>query len=620
MYVDEWGIVNKEQRDLDFWTDSQVQASIRDMLIRSNETSSQPMSRRFRIFIDGLNECSDDNDGERARRDGPLSVLEFVRDLLHSSIPAGIDVGICLSRRMLPDYGALEPQAQLIDVGSYLGGGVTNFFETQLAVAGILDDTLRYDLYQALMERSADGYEWAKLVMEKIQTAAPKLRPDELWKFVAELFNSLDKLCEKTLESIDFQSKVETLELFQLVLGSLRPLTHLELRHAFAFTKEFKYTSMEVWESEYRMPVGINFEKRLHHQSQGLIEIVSQKLGGRQPESEDEARAQVRFIHGSVKVYLLSSKGLSSLVPDFTDAHGRCHLRLFLSCVNAIRAGMDCKGDGNEFLNYAYEFWIHHAREAGILLEDQGVLTSLPIFIRKCKPTKSELLIQETIRYMRLSQAREAILIGKKRNMMLLLATMGCTSLLRHHLAKCSSCRKICTGEEKESLYFETALKNAIKGKREDTARYLLDFRYGEDVNALSPDGTTLLFTACYTGSKEVVQYLLSRRANLLIPSTSYWEFPLHAAIAKRLFHIVELLLESDACDVEEVLKAPQKATHRGWTALHVAVGAGMDLEDMNKMVKVLLAATQNKPGLLGIRDEDGNTPLCLAEKISDQS
>ncbi|KAM0418888.1 hypothetical protein ACHAPT_012153 [Fusarium lateritium] len=444
---------------------------------------------------------------------------------------------------------------------------------------------------------------------------------EELEEFVNRVPQTLDGMYQRTLAAMKVSKDSQILHLFQMALGALKPMTADQLRHALAFITEFKYESIEAWEgSNQGLQPGERFEKRLKQESRGLMEIVTFHGPLVTNEAEREIVEQVRFTQSSFKTFLRGEAGLGCLHPDFsTKLEERCHLFLFRICLRVLDFCRLRGQDNVKVLDYACEFWLCHAQKSDDLLE---TIEELPNFMRNCKTRKASRVIEENIKRLKLAQAKEHVLLESQNSMLVLLATMGCTSLLRQHLQTCLACNEACTSCDAGPLQYRTALNNAIIGRWLDTASYLLELRSQGDINSLVDD-TTLLYDACYFGSKgsasqrlqglEVVRFLISRGADPGIPSSLGYEFPLHVAIALGNKVLIEELLGPQAAKTEELLKARACG---GWTALHVAIESGRPHHERLSVLETVLKFAPKGAGLLELLNDDGNTPMALAEKV----
>lgn len=607
--------------DVDSRTDKELREDITNVILNSKPTRGAE-SFRLRIFIDALNECSGPQVGKSD--DGFRLILRFASELLDKALGAGVDIGICVSRRYFPDYGASEFETKTIELDEPERGLVERFIAQRLEL--LKNPELEFKLLQRLIHRSGDGFQWANLVTTDILDAGERLSPKELIDLIDAVPATFGEMYEQTISRIDFTKEHHTLQLFQLVLGSYKPMTPNQLRHALAFAKEFTYDSIAHWEnSDDKLPEGAKFKTRLHHHSHGLINIVKLRkpitVSGSSPlkQQQYETEEQVRFIHDSVGPFF-QERGLG---PGFMNLKESCHLFLFECCTRALDACSLNKVE-SKFLDYASEFWLKHAREADGLLVDKK---SLPLFMQNCKSRKAKALIDQQVKYLAASQAKEAILLqGQGTTMLVLLATMGCTALLRSHIQNCVDCKSACASYNTKADHYGTALSNALIMRWTDTASYLIREHCQDDINRRSDVGRTPLYTACYFKHEEIVEFLLARGADASLHSSSPYEYPLHAAIAKGYTKLIAMLLRTRDAKTEELLRLRKRypgnrsRKSQGWTALHFAVASEQFPAVKKKVLNTILEFAPRGVGLLDMKDNDGNTPLELAVLVGEEN
>lgn len=201
---------------------------------------------------------------------------------------------------------------------------------------------------------------------------------------------------------------------------------------------------------------------------------------------------QVRFVHSSVKILLRGKYGLCRFHPDFsTKLEEGCQLFLFETCLRILGYCRLRDNDDVKCLDYACTFWLRHAQKSDDILETIG---ELPNFMLDCTTKKATRVIKVTAKSIKMSQARENVFLEDQSGMLVLLANMGCTTLLHKHLQTCSTCKEACTSCDTGT--YRVALNNSIIGRSPDTASYLLETG-SPDINSLH-ENTTLLYETCY--------------------------------------------------------------------------------------------------------------------------
>lgn len=100
---------------------------------------------------------------------------------------------------------------------------------------------------------------------------------------------------------------------------------------------------------------------------------------------------------------------------------------------------------------------------------------------------------------------------------------------------------------------------------------------FGLDINQREKETLeTPLFIACHLNHQDVVQYLLSRKADLEIPEATYGWTPIFAAAVDGLAEVAKLLKEA-GCDL-------QRQDESGWTAMeHACLRGHIDLAEYLK-------------------------------------
>ncbi|KAI9149006.1 Phospholipase A I [Paramyrothecium foliicola] len=620
-----WGKELQAKRDAGLWSNDRLKAAIKRIILENRPARGS----RVRIFVDAINDCS--NQAQVAssshETEGTLDVLQFLSELPAAAASSGIDCAVCVSRQYLPMYGAREPVAKVIDIQKHSKAQVEQYIKQQLS--SLNDKDLEFRLFGLLRQHTANGFLWATVVTQQILERSLSAKVKELEHLASEVPRSLETLYQKGLSATKVSKDSQVLQLFQLVLGALRPLAAEEARHALAFVTTLQYESMQEWEksTEGILP-GSRFENFLQRESGGLIEIAAHERPDAVFELPDTKKdpndiRQLRFIHSSAISFLRGETGLGQQHAHLrTGLDEHCHLLLFKICIHVLDFCRLRGKDDVKFLDYACEYWLRHAQKCGELVNS---LEKLPTFMLSCKTKKTGRLIEEQIKLLHTSQAKESIVLEGQDTMLVLLSTMGCTSLLRRHLQTCSTCQKAIKAEDEESDAYRVALTNAIIGRWNDTASYLLELNPQGDINSLFDD-TTLLYDACYFASlttdpldkaqrMEVVRFLLNRGADPSVASLRGYEYPLHVAIALGNEDLIEELLSTKSATAEKLLKMAR--IHKGWSALHFAVESQRRPRERLSVLQTLLKVAPRGVGLLETLDKDGNTPLALAEKVS---
>jgi hypothetical protein len=615
-----WGRELQSDQDAGLWSNNRLQTTITQIIL-ANSASTDPVSMRYRIFIDAINDCPNDKWTSTCfTPNSQLAILLFAADLASTAQASGVDLRICISREHVPRFGKREPKASIIEVDKCMSGTVDRYIQEQLRK--LEDDDLAFRIHLRLRQKIGDGILWATVVTQGILEMYETATVGEIEQFAEEVTKDVDAVYESILKS---GSNGHMLEFFTIGLGALRPLMADQFRHALAFTEDFRFDSIEDWESSpHGLKPGKMFENRLRHETRGMMEVV--KFGTRfvSGESGRAATDQVRFSNGAFERFLRKKNGLSALAVDSSvSLEKRCHLFLFQVCTRVLDLCSLRGSDTVHMLDYASECWLRHARGCQDLF---STMTELPEFMRNCKSRKTARVIEETIKALRRSQEKEAQLLDRQNTMLVLLSTIGCTSLLRQHLQTCIKCEEACKSDESDPTQLRTALLNAIIGRHFDTASFLLENRANGDINELFSNATVLYdaayFASCGKASDQaqrldLVRFLISRGADPAVHSMMSYEYPLHAAIALGNKLLIEELLKPSAAKAEQLIKLPLKRRGcKGWTALHFAVNSGRTHRDKLSVLRTVLKLAPKNVGLLSLEDAEGNTPIAMAVNI----
>lgn len=649
--VRDWGQKIDANKDPDLSSVELLEELIKRVI--SENKGTLVSEKDIRIFVDGVDECSDAQDDDPPKPetadDGPLWVLQFLQGLLKHTTSAGLDTRVCVSRRPVPEYHTLEPPTKTITLEKYTSVEVKKFVHAKLEA--IEDVYERSRIFRRLEEKWSDDFRWATIVTSKILKHRNNIESAE--RIAAEVPLSHENLYERALSSLKASphKNKDLLKLLQLGLAAWRPLTVEEFRQALAYSVDDPdFESMSEWEgSSVGLLPGTPFEKFIQRESHGFLEITAQQnpsVGLARSNSFEEhldGCSRVSFTHYTVEPFLRSKAGLGEIADKESWLENECHLLLLKICLAILhRCGMEHEADkekGIQLRDYACEFWLRHAQKCRTLPKD----FELPQFLlQNCRRTKTKRLLKEQIKLLNRSGALECLLFEWQDDdepimMAVLLATMGCTELLQRHLEGCKPCKKMLDPivddkmplEDSSSLtQYRAALQNAIMGSWTDTALFLLEQYPLGDINTLF-DQRTLLYHASYFACETLdlaesnkrmkcVSFLLSRGADPTVQSPFWWEYPLHVAIHNDNKNLMKSLFQNATpAQAEAMFKVRRR--RKGWTALHFAVTHDRRAGRPQILENLLEFAPKNV-GLLDMRDEDGKTPLDLAKQAGADS
>jgi len=219
---------------------------------------------------------------------------------------------------------------------------------------------LRYLLNRKLVRRCTNDFLWASVVISDILANIDTLNEKQLLGLIDGLPVSQKDVYERALGAAEGLQGADTLLLLQTVWAAKRPMTADEFRHSLAFNKAFEYDSIAEWEQSLTgFEKGDKFENYLRKESRGLIEI----------HQSSEPESHVRFIHGSVSIFLRDPNSVRS--SEASPWAERCHLALLRTCFHELDTHPI---DPVAFTDYTSENWIYHARDCGDLFDELGEL------------------------------------------------------------------------------------------------------------------------------------------------------------------------------------------------------------------------------------------------------
>ncbi|KAH0556219.1 hypothetical protein GP486_005853, partial [Trichoglossum hirsutum] len=282
----------------------------------------KPPTRGVCIFIDGLDEC-----------DGPLQDhLSFLRRIVtHPAVKSTIK--ICVSSRPVAilcagfqGYPELSlPEETSRDIYNYVHE------KTEYLSQSGEDGDDDFQLLRAEIIQRANGvFLWVSLVVEEL------LKGDAEGDTICELRDrlssippDLDGMYRRILGGIEERYREETRLMLRLILCALHPLTLEEFRFAMAFGSGRSFDSQISTTNSRELVRGDKeMEKRIRSRCGGLVEATT---------IEAEVHATVKFIHESVKDFLLSEDGIRVLELDPNESPVvEGHRYLLRSCIQYL--------------------------------------------------------------------------------------------------------------------------------------------------------------------------------------------------------------------------------------------------------------------------------------------
>ncbi|KAK6838138.1 hypothetical protein PG987_006419 [Apiospora arundinis] len=372
----------------------------------------------------------------------------------------------------------------------------------------------------------------------------------------------------------------------------------------------------------------LKFRKRLSNILLGLVEYENHRPQG----SDNEKDERVQLIHGTVRTYLLE-KGLALLQEDLkADVRPKSHLAILKLCLRVI----DFRDLKSPLGAYAGYFWLKHAQESDALLPTDDTI-DLPRDVYQC-PRRNQLPVLANL-YQEYHKDRllpNTLLIEGEPNLVVLMASAGCSNLVLRHAQRCTLCASKpkggadsnTTAEIPKSDLANRALFQAAVNENVTMIRLFAQHR---DVLRIDPNyvftapdrpfQSSAIYKACYVGHAEMVRELLGMGADIGRATPGGYRTGLHAAAACShvavlgvIFDHASRQLGQDSSRYLLSLTAGVSDVGEGSTALHVAVYYGSA-----DSVRCLLQRLEDKVDeaewdeVLGLRTLDGKTAVDLA-------
>ncbi|KAJ3472658.1 hypothetical protein NLG97_g10812 [Lecanicillium saksenae] len=264
-----------------------LKESIKAVII-ANKKSLNEKETGIRIFVDGIDEHLDLIQGHDSTAEEmdehcqPLQILRLLWELLVDTHSAGIDISVCVSRRHMLQYQGLDPPSVNVELEEYTDAEIERMLKSTLTC---LSDPKRENVILRLLKLTGTrNFCWAGHAVKEIMRLGADFQPDDVLQLIpAELKNHSDMYKHALAAQTSDESRDQLHRLLQLRLGTMRPLTADEFRHAMAFVEEdkFRHESVLHWEESDRRRSAGKFPGLLHEASGGLLE--TQRCGGAEP-------------------------------------------------------------------------------------------------------------------------------------------------------------------------------------------------------------------------------------------------------------------------------------------------------------------------------------------------
>ncbi|KAK8016653.1 hypothetical protein PG993_014842 [Apiospora rasikravindrae] len=600
------------------WTIPSLQSATEEIL--SNLTSA---NTEVRIFLDALDECCKDDIDE---------VLSHLRRLVTKK---GERIKALVSARDMSKYENFLPEsAKTLVVHENNTKDICAYTEDEVQR---LPEAARNRLAKTITQRAKGVFLWVRLVVAIVKKDVTFLTPDEVLERVGDLPDGILHIYDRIVAGCPDDQRKDAVALLQLVVFSQKPLSLQQMMQAFAFL-----TMKEPTEAAYRSRLAslsdqpgseLNFRKRLSYILLGLVEYENHGPYGLDNETDE----RVQLIHGTVRTYLLE-KGLALLQEDLkADVRPKSHLAILKLCLRVI----DFRDLKSPLGAYAGYFWLRHAQESDALLPTDDDI-DLPRDVYQC-PRRKQLPVLANL-YQEYHKDRllpNTLLIEGEPNLMVLMASAGCSNLVLRHAKKCTVCASKPRGgpdnntttEIPKSDAADRALFQAVANENVAMIRLFAQhrdvlpidpnyvFSAPDSGTGLSPFQSSAIYKACYVGHAEMVRELLDMGADIGRAVPGGYRTGLHAAVACRQMAVLGVIFDHASRQWGQgsprrllSLTADVWNVGKGVTALHVAVYYGRA-----ESVRWLLQRLEDRVDeaewdeVLELRTLDGKTALDLA-------
>ncbi|KAF2809070.1 uncharacterized protein BDZ99DRAFT_445047 [Mytilinidion resinicola] len=257
-------------------------------------------------FIDALDECE-----ERQIRD-MLSFLEHVSEL---AISAGIEFRVCFSSRHYPHITIRKSLDLVLEGQEGHSQDIINYLDSELKIG---HSKAAEQVRTELQEKASGIFMWVILVVGILNKEYDIGRIHALRRRLDEIPSDLHELFHDILTR-DSNNRDELVLCVQWVLFSTQPLSPEQLY--FAILSGVEPETLSRWDHEEITRDVI--ERFILNSSKGLAEITKSKS------------QKVRFIHESIKDFLLKENGLGNIWPALgINFQGQSHEQLKKCCLN----------------------------------------------------------------------------------------------------------------------------------------------------------------------------------------------------------------------------------------------------------------------------------------------
>lgn len=584
--------------------------------------------RELRLFIDALDECSDDDVAD---------MISYFEDLGERAAEHKVSLRICFSSRYYPTIIIKKGIEMKLDEEEDHSRDIVRYIKSQLKLGR---SKKAEELTYQILEKSAGIFLWVALVIPMLNKACSSGKVDRFQKCLKDIPSGLHELFEMIVTR-DEEDLDEFRLCIQWILFATRPLKIEE--YFFALREADNETIMSSWQSgEISQDDLCQF---VLSSSKGFAEVTKTRSNKKSP--------TIQFIHESVRDFFLSrnSDGIRRLWPridDTTFASSSHNTLKARCCEEIVRRGQDCipslvplnealpkvySRDADPlrqlvsnklpFLEYATSNLLAHANAAAVDLPQDYFLENYPldawvnfynVFAKRGTPRYTGLASLIPI----LDDCQRI----RFRFMQVLLAggLDPCTQ------DKGGSSPISLVASRGEELLVKLLLENGANVDSQDREGRTPLFRAAErgfgnivklllekkaNVNLQDRDGRTPLLGAAMVGFEDIVKLLLENGAEAYLDDIKTW-MTLSQAATKGLESIIKLLLEYGARGHlkdgfrETVLVAAAKIGHEGAAKLLLEHGAKVNGRDSHHTTPLIAAVKGRHEGTKRLLLEHG--------------
>ncbi|USP74567.1 hypothetical protein yc1106_01841 [Curvularia clavata] len=500
-------------------------------------------------FIDAVDECP---------KDQARDMIKFFEHIHAVAGSCGTNFQVCLSSRNLSRISIKDELEMLLEAKQGHAHAISNYINDNLKIGS---NKLADQIRTKLQEISPRVFLWVVLVIRVLNRKFDRSGIESVWQRLLEIPANLHKLFQDLLPIRPGEKHY-----FQLVLFAKRPLSPGELYSA---TREERHVSSWAIEDTY-MDMGEHF---ISETSQGLIHVTN------------DGFRQVRFIHESVRQFLMGHLSFKSIGPDQReDQKGQCHEWLKRCCLEKIEThAVSAK---SPFLEYSVSNLLFHSNAAELGgVSQRRFLETFPL--------------TNWVKLHNLFERSEVRRYSENVSLLYLLVEYNMPELIRAYPKSPSGLEIVrerygCPVFAAMATGNEEALKAILKGNANDYPAEFKQSEIGPQFRFLQ-DRDVLSYSAEF-GFKGIVAFLLKNDATDVNTVDCSGRTPLMFAAQGGHEAVVKMLLETGRVDVTS-------KDHNGETSLTLAVKKG------HRSVIQMLVDTRKIDGDVEMLYKNGQIP-----------